>query len=399
MSRETKVGVVLGLVIVVIASAYFYSNARQDDEILLAAREGSGLPQIPLVDGRRTDAANAGEGDSKYRLPSGTGAAGAAPGAPMPKSADAPRGETARGAPPTVRSAAGDAAVKRDAGRETELAGDPRPTVSRGSWPPPAGGGANSTGTRGTDASLAGAGTGPGTVSPAPPEVGTTSLRTRASDALTWATQENLAVEPSSGSAIGADLREIGEGIRRGGDLASGGTASPNAPSRPPAAADRTREPASRMIEPVRTPAAGEESRAAGADAEAWPKRHVIAMDDTLYGLSLRYYGDGEGVGDIERANPEARARSLRPGVVLVIPARVKVSRGSDAARAEGPAGRAATGPRGYVVKDNETFYTIARKLYGDSGRWRELFELNRELVKGRPQRLRAGMELRLPDR
>jgi nucleoid-associated protein YgaU len=54
-------------------------------------------------------------------------------------------------------------------------------------------------------------------------------------------------------------------------------------------------------------------------------------------------------------------------------------------------------GDRTYVVKAGDTFYDIAREVLGSASRWKELFELNRDLVHGDPKRLRAGQVLTLP--
>ena len=51
-----------------------------------------------------------------------------------------------------------------------------------------------------------------------------------------------------------------------------------------------------------------------------------------------------------------------------------------------------------YVVKSGETLWSIAAQpeVFGDAGKWRWLYEANRDVLK-KPNRLRAGMTLRVP--
>ncbi len=52
-----------------------------------------------------------------------------------------------------------------------------------------------------------------------------------------------------------------------------------------------------------------------------------------------------------------------------------------------------------YVVKKGESLWSIAAKpeIYGKATRWQRIFEANRELLKGDPNRLREGMTLNIP--
>lgn len=52
-----------------------------------------------------------------------------------------------------------------------------------------------------------------------------------------------------------------------------------------------------------------------------------------------------------------------------------------------------------YVVQKGDSLWSIAAKpeIYGKATRWRQLLEANRELLKGSPDRLRAGMTIKIP--
>jgi nucleoid-associated protein YgaU len=49
-----------------------------------------------------------------------------------------------------------------------------------------------------------------------------------------------------------------------------------------------------------------------------------------------------------------------------------------------------------YVVQRGDSLSKIAQEVYGDSSRWREIFDANREQIKD-PKLIRPGQELRIP--
>jgi nucleoid-associated protein YgaU len=52
---------------------------------------------------------------------------------------------------------------------------------------------------------------------------------------------------------------------------------------------------------------------------------------------------------------------------------------------------------KGYIVQDGESFWTIARDQYGDANLWEQLWKANIDRCP-RPESLRAGMTIKLPD-
>ena len=56
-------------------------------------------------------------------------------------------------------------------------------------------------------------------------------------------------------------------------------------------------------------------------------------------------------------------------------------------------------GGKTYQVRTGDSFYRIARTVLGDSKRWKELYELNRKVVRDDPKTLRPGQVLTLPER
>lgn len=54
--------------------------------------------------------------------------------------------------------------------------------------------------------------------------------------------------------------------------------------------------------------------------------------------------------------------------------------------------------PKVYTVKKGDSLWTIARRVLGRGARWREIYELNRDVLKD-PDNLRPGLQLKLPIR
>jgi nucleoid-associated protein YgaU len=51
---------------------------------------------------------------------------------------------------------------------------------------------------------------------------------------------------------------------------------------------------------------------------------------------------------------------------------------------------------RTYTVVAGDSLSKIARKIYGDAGRWKEIFEANRDTIKN-PDLIHPGQTLKIP--
>jgi murein DD-endopeptidase MepM/ murein hydrolase activator NlpD len=49
-----------------------------------------------------------------------------------------------------------------------------------------------------------------------------------------------------------------------------------------------------------------------------------------------------------------------------------------------------------YTVKKGDTLYAISQRTFGKPGKWKEIFELNRDVIKD-PRTMRAGLKIKLP--
>jgi nucleoid-associated protein YgaU len=140
-------------------------------------------------------------------------------------------------------------------------------------------------------------------------------------------------------------------------------------------------QPLERTAPSVAPPPASEPTAAAAAHD------YVIQPGDSLSSIAAQWFGD-DGLWDlIAAANPQLEPHRLRPGDLIRLPP-------PDARR------QARTVPGGsgtYVVASGDTLSDIARSVYGQSSRWAEIFEANRELLQNDPHRLKVGMTLRIP--
>lgn len=121
--------------------------------------------------------------------------------------------------------------------------------------------------------------------------------------------------------------------------------------------------------------------------------RHYVQEGDTFSSLAERYYGSAKFVPFLITSNPQiADPNHLRIGEIIKIPPQP-----ADGANQSPTLGKGGGPMRTYHVKPGDSFYQIARDVLGDASRWRELFELNKELVDGDPTRLRVGQTVTLP--
>jgi nucleoid-associated protein YgaU len=109
------------------------------------------------------------------------------------------------------------------------------------------------------------------------------------------------------------------------------------------------------------------------------------------------YYGSERYTDLLVKANPHIKdPGELSAGQVIEIPpAPARTGRSGTAS----PKERTAKARRTYLVKPGDTFYGIAQAHLGSGPRWREIFELNKSVVRDDPKGLRPGQTLILPEK
>ena len=131
-------------------------------------------------------------------------------------------------------------------------------------------------------------------------------------------------------------------------------------------------------------------------------EKHRVQPGDTLAAIAIQYYGGERYTQLLIDANKQlANPNRLKIGDVIIIPPAPKRTTRPERTTRRSTTGSSTpaqpSGLRTYTVRPGDSFYAIARDQLGDSGRWKELFALNRELVGGEPTALRVGQVLVLP--
>ena len=143
------------------------------------------------------------------------------------------------------------------------------------------------------------------------------------------------------------------------------------------------------------------------------PVIHYVRSGQTLWQIAMQYYNDGEQWEAIARANPKSVQPNggVREGVRLVIPNKATltdappVTLSSIARQVKRQATRESsndhgdtTAKRTLTVRPGDSLTSLAQQHLGSSGRWRDLYEANRDQLDS-PDYLTAGLRLRLPAR
>lgn len=73
----------------------------------------------------------------------------------------------------------------------------------------------------------------------------------------------------------------------------------------------------------------------------------------------------------------------------------------SGAVSSQGPTpddgGESAPTPSKYIVQGGDYLIKISKQVYGDSSRWREIYDANKDLIGSNPDLIQPGMELDIP--
>lgn len=134
--------------------------------------------------------------------------------------------------------------------------------------------------------------------------------------------------------------------------------------------------------------------------------RHRIVPGDTLSGIAKRQYGvqSAAAIDAIFQANRAVLSSpdALRVGVELVLPAieglkvATSIQPRNKVVHSTSKPAPSGTNSRFYQVRKNDRYVSIAREQLGDAGRWREIYELNKEKFPN-AGRIREGVRIKLP--
>lgn len=148
----------------------------------------------------------------------------------------------------------------------------------------------------------------------------------------------------------------------------------------------------SRPVPPMASALEPQQPRTAGV-------YHTVSNGENLYMIAQRYLGSGEFWTLIRDANPRlVRADgTIMLGSHLLIPSKPQAAmlQANPTANLQSPTPAVV---REITVESGQTLSELARKHLGSAADWDELLNANKDKLS-RPEQLRAGMTLRLPEK
>lgn len=122
------------------------------------------------------------------------------------------------------------------------------------------------------------------------------------------------------------------------------------------------------------------------------PRTYTVKEGDTFASIAEEFYGEERAWFDIAQANPSIDPKRLQVGQTIALP-----NRDSDVREREEVQPPAPGNDQNYTVRPGDNLSKIAKKFYGDSEKWDLIYARNRKLIGPRPNALKVGMELVIP--
>ncbi|MCH2135650.1 MAG: LysM peptidoglycan-binding domain-containing protein [Phycisphaerales bacterium] len=122
--------------------------------------------------------------------------------------------------------------------------------------------------------------------------------------------------------------------------------------------------------------------------------RWTVGPQDTLTEIAAKALGASSRWREIVAINPGLDPNRLRPGQVIKLP-----TGASATASAASSSTANSSASKTYVVRSGDTLSSIAQRLMGSPNDWRALFDANKRVMRGDPDRLAVGMTLVIPGR
>ncbi len=140
----------------------------------------------------------------------------------------------------------------------------------------------------------------------------------------------------------------------------------------------------------------------AQATPPAAPATYTVASGDSLSAIAARELGDADRWHELYDANRDVVGPDpnlIHPGQVLTLPGKAAAAPEPAPEPAPAPAPAPPPAPPGgqYTVVSGDSLSAIAQKTLGDGNRWRELYDLNRDVIGPNPGIIHPGQVLRLP--
>jgi nucleoid-associated protein YgaU len=125
---------------------------------------------------------------------------------------------------------------------------------------------------------------------------------------------------------------------------------------------------------------------------------HHVGALETLSKICVTYYGDRDLAPALARYNDIADPDRVREGRRLNIPDRARLT-GEAPASTDPPSRPTTTNVPvygTYTLVDGDTLSELAGRFLGSEGKWRELYELNRDRIED-PDQVPSGTTIKVP--
>jgi len=123
---------------------------------------------------------------------------------------------------------------------------------------------------------------------------------------------------------------------------------------------------------------------------------YIIQSGDTFERIAIQLYGDATLWDEIGKANPMVDPLRLRVGQEIRLPSAAVVEQARHTA-VPGEQPSAPSAIKTYTISTGDSLSSIAAEHYGDSERWRYLYNVNRQTIGPNPDNIKVGQKLRIP--
>ncbi len=151
-------------------------------------------------------------------------------------------------------------------------------------------------------------------------------------------------------------------------------------------------DPVDEPTEPGTEPEADPDPRPVPPAPGTIPRNYTVQEGDTFASIAEAFYGDESAWYNIAQANPSIDPKRLQIGQVIVLPNRDDAVREREEVQPPAPGTDAVS-----AVRPGDNLSKIAKKVYGDAEKWDLIYARNRNLIGPRPNDLKVGMELVIP--
>ena len=150
--------------------------------------------------------------------------------------------------------------------------------------------------------------------------------------------------------------------------------------------------PIEETAEPEIEPEADPPTRPIPPDPASIPRTYTVQAGDTFASIAEKFYGEERAWFDIAQANPSIDPKRLQVGQSISLPNRQPTPREREEVQPPAPGQ-----DQNYTVRPGDNLSKIAKKFYGDSEQWDLIYARNRKLIGPRPDALKVGMEIVIP--